>query len=87
MSFAATDPTPETLAILGARHPGNPLERARRAFRSVADGRYHYLRDDTGTEWLFDLERDPRASRNRAAELPDECVRLRALLHEAHPGW
>ncbi len=87
VAFAATDPPTEALTILADRHPSYPLDRLRRSFRSVADGRWHYLRDDVGTEWLWDLDVDPTASENVATTRPEERLRLRSLLHEAYPGW
>ena len=87
VSFAATDPPTEALAILADRYPGYPLDTVSRSFRSVADGRWHYLRDDLGTEWLWDLVADPGATRNIIGEQPGEAVRLHALLREVYAGW
>ena len=47
---------------------------------AVNDGRYKLIRSLGGSNWLYDIEKDPGEHRNIAKERPAEVTRLGALL-------
>ena len=80
---------PRAARAISGRHPPEryrrlapdvPFERFAVELRSVIEGRWHLIRNENGTEELFDVEADPLESVDLAAAHPEVRDRLRALL-------